>query len=184
MRALPVLKGSHVKVERPILKDREYKAIEPLLDTAMSILISVFKELDAQGYVTFVRKKAYKSSREKLIRKGLTDYLSLTDLVKGTVLLNDLDSIILVVAYLKGQLDTAKIEVKVGDVMNPYKGVVHLDVVVEGVVCEIQVTTETNWAIKKESNPFYKNGCPTETASLWEYADTFTNAQLECLVNA
>jgi hypothetical protein len=165
----PILRSSK-STQIPIFKDQAYKKIEPLLHKGIDTLTTVFEYLNNQGYSTFVRKKTYASSKEKLVRKGLTDYLALTDLVKGVVFVNDVSSTPLVLAYIETILDVIKVEYKTGNELNPYKGFIHVDVIVDGVVCEIQITTEHNWEIKRRSNDAYKKGNPNMVSEIWDKA--------------
>lgn len=170
---------------KPILKsalvaDTAWWAVVPTIEQCLLELSGLLAQVEEAipSCTTLVRKKRHASAQEKLGRKGYQSYMECTDLVKGSVITNSIDEVVSAALILSSIGQVVKLEVKTGSPSNPYCGAIHLDLLINGLTCEIQIMTATSWSIKKESNSFYKQGRPAEGASLWVNAPNFNRQHL------
>ena len=161
-------------MNKPILKsaqvaDKEWEAIQPALNCAFTQLASLLQQVEGKfACSTMVKRKRHSSAKEKLSRKGYSHYLECTDLLKGVILVDGTQQVANVATVLSSLQKVTKVEIKRASLSNPYRGAVHIDLLLEGVQCELQVMTHFGWAVKKESNHYYKNGKPEQAAHLWQ----------------
>ena len=170
---------------KPILKtslqeDKSWWELQPTIDNSLEALSNLLKQIEGQfnDSTTLVRKKRHGSDKEKLSRKGYSYYKQCTDLVKGSVIVNTIDEVVLTALYLSSLSQVAKLEVKTGTPDNPYRGAIHLDIILGELTCEVQVMTSNAWTAKKESNHYYKTNRPQDGAYLWKDIETFSDKDL------
>ena len=174
-------------VNKPITRaerfkdDLEWLKVLPLIDTTSRELTQVLKQVSVRFPSADVlqRQKQYASAQEKRVRKGVP-YTSINDLVKGTILTDTLQQSMAVVSFLLRNCEVVKWEAKKGSEENPYCGALHVDLQLGGLTCEIQVMPKSTWAVKKQSNKFYKTGRAHEAAHLWD-VENFTEQQLKLM---
>lgn len=161
--------------------DPEWLAVLPLIDKTYQELAGLMKLISNKFPQADVlqRQKQYASAQEKTVRKGIP-YHQINDLVKGTILTENLQQSMAVVSFLLRHCNVIKWEAKCGDNMNPYCGALHVDIKLGGLTCEIQVMPKSTWAVKKQSNKFYKTGRAHEAAHLWD-VENFTEQQLKLM---
>lgn len=162
-------------------QDPEWLKVLPLIDSSSAQLAQLlqlvhtrFPEADVLQW-----NKKYKSAKEKVIRKD-RPYNQLNDLVKGVVLTDTLQQSMAVVSFLLRHYEVVKWEAKTGSEGNPYCGALHVDIRLGGLTCEIQVMPRSTWAVKKQSNHYYKTGKAHEAAHLWD-VENFTPQQLKLM---
>jgi hypothetical protein len=162
-------------------QDPEWLKVLPLIDATSRELTQVLKQVSIKFPNADVLQwnKKYESAREKVIRKG-RPYNQINDLVKGVILTNTLQQSMAVVSFLLRHYDVVKWEAKTGDNMNPYCGALHVDLLIGNLVCEIQVMPKSTWAVKKQSNHYYKTDRAQEGAHLWN-VENFTPQQLKLM---
>lgn len=162
--------------------DPAWLSVLPLIDGSWVMMTQLLKTVDGNFPLVKVlaKKKAYLSAQEKTIRKG-RPYAELGDLVKGLILTNDLDETVAVANFIINHFHVVKWEVKVGSKINPYRGVIHLDILLDELVVEVQVMPEATAQVKKKSNSFYKTNRAEEGAHLWHGVKNFSEAQLQLL---
>ena len=158
--------------------DPEWLSVLPLIDSSWAKMAQLLQLTNEKFPLVEVlgKKKAYLSAKEKTGRKG-RPYAQLGDLVKGVVLTVDIQQTIAVSNFLINNFQVVKWEVKTGTVDNPYCGVIHIDVRLGNLTCEIQVMPRATAAIKKKSNGFYKTGRAQEATSLWSTVENFSLSQ-------
>lgn len=155
-----------------IIIDKQWKAVKPQMDVALASLREVFQsvaESVAPGAEYVARTKERASAAEKLERKPqYTEYAQLPDLVRGAILCADTAQVKDVCRFLYTVADVAKLEVKQGTDENPYRGVIHLDIRLNGLICEVQICTANTWKVKKQAHKLYKAGKAMAALPLWE----------------
>lgn len=162
--------------------DPEWLSVLPLIDTTGRKLTQVLKQVSNRFPSADVLQwnKKYESAKEKVQRKG-RPYNQLNDLVKGVILTNSLQESMAVTSYLLRHCDVVKWEAKTGCEGNPYCGALHVDLQLGGLTCEIQVMPRSTWAVKKQSNHYYKTNRAQEGAHLWSSVENFTPQQRKLL---
>ena len=162
--------------------DSAWLSVLPLIDISWGLMSQLLKSVNGKFPYAEVlgKKKAYASAKEKTVRKG-RPYHQLGDLVKGVVLTDDLQQTIAVSNFLINHFDVIKWEVKTGSVDNPYCGVIHIDVQLGALTCEVQVMPKATSKVKKVSNGFYKNNRAREAAHLWNTVENFSPSQRQLL---
>ena len=162
--------------------DQAWLYVLPLIDTTSKELTKVLKQVSVKFSNAEVLQwnKKYESAREKVIRKG-RPYNQINDLVKGVVLTENLQQAMAITSYLLRNCEVIKWEAKCGDNMNPYCGALHVDLQIGGLTCEIQVMPRSTWAVKKQSNKFYKTGKANEASHLWNDVPNFSQQQLKLM---
>ena len=171
-------------VNKPITRaikfkeDSQWLDILPSIDTSWTLMSQLLKEVSVKYPKADVlqKRKKYESAKEKTQRKD-REYHQLGDLVKGTILTDNLQEAMVVVSFLINNFNVVKWEAFTGTLTNPYCGVIHVDIQLGNLVCELQITTRKNWTIKKESNHYNKTGRASEGAYLWIDADNFSDIQ-------
>ena len=171
-------------VNKPITRAMKFKEdpqwldILPSIDSSWTLMSQLLKMVGEKYPTTDVlqKRKKYESAKEKTQRKGRS-YHRLGDLVKGTILTDDLQEAIVIVNFLIDHMKVVKWEAFTGTIANPYCGIFHVDVRLGNLVCELQVTTRKNWRIKRESNRYYKTDRAADGAFLWVDADNFSDTQ-------
>lgn len=175
-------------VNKPITRaerfkdDLEWLKVLPLIDTTSRELTQVLKQVSVRFPTADVLQwnKKYESAREKVIRKG-RPYNQINDLVKGVVLTDNLQQAMAITSYLLRNCEVIKWEAKCGDNMNPYCGALHVDLRLGNLTCEIQVMPKSTWAVKKQSNHYYKTDRALEGAHLWSSVPNFSQQQLKLM---
>lgn len=162
--------------------DPQWLSVLPMIDITSRELTQVLKQVSNRFPSADVLQwnKKYESAREKVIRKG-RPYNQINDLVKGVVLTDNLQQAMAVTSFLLRHCDVVKWEAKTGDNMNPYCGALHVDIRFGGLTCEIQVMPRSTWAVKKQSNHYYKTSRALEGAHLWSSVQNFTPQQLKLM---
>lgn len=165
-------------IPRAIKYDPMWVKTLPLIDDSYSLMRDLLKCVnDKYSFVeVLANKKGYESALNKTTRKGKS-YLELGDLVKGLILTNTLQQTIVVSNYLTARYDVVKWEAKKGTLDNPYCGVIHIDVRLGNLICEIQVMPKDTAEVKKKSNHYYKNNIPNEVKDLWSNVENFSESQ-------
>lgn len=174
-------------VTKPLTRAKRFKddlawlEVLPMIDATGRELTKVLKQVSVKFPAADVLQwnKKYESAREKVIRKS-RPYQEINDLVKGVILTDNLQQSMAVVSFLLRHCDVVKWEAKTGDDMNPYCGALHVDLRLGNLTCEIQVMPKSTWAVKKQSNKFYKTGRAHEAAHLWD-VENFTEQQLKLM---
>jgi len=159
--------------------DPQWLSVLPLIDSSWVKMTQLLQEVDKRfSYAdVMAKKKAYASAKEKTLRKGRL-YTELNDLVKGVILTDSLQETIVVSEFLITHSNVIKWELKKGSRNNPYCGVIHVDIQLGELVCEIQVMPKSTAKVKKFSNSYYKTGKAIETISLWASVENFSPSQL------
>lgn len=162
--------------------DPEWLKVLPLIDTSSRELTQVLKQVSNRFPSADVlqRTKRYESAQVKHARKGVP-YTGINDLVKGTVLTDTLQQSMAVVSFLLRHCDVVKWEAKCGTEGNPYCGALHVDLRLGNLTCEIQVMPKSTWAVKKQSNHYYKTDRALEGAHLWSSVPNFSQQQLKLM---
>ena len=171
-------------VNKPLTRAEKYQddsawlSTLPLIDESWGLMSQLLKSVNDKFPLVDVlaKRKKYESAKEKTQRKG-RPYHQLGDLVKGVILTEDLQQTITVSNFLINHFNVVKWEVKVGNSDNPYCGVIHIDVQLGALTCEIQVMPKKTAEVKKKSNHFYKTGRPSEVAGLWSTVENFSLPQ-------
>ena len=163
-------------------EDQAWLSVLPLIDSSWVGMTQLLQTVNGNFPLVKVlaKRKAYLSAQEKTTRKG-RPYAELGDLVKGLILTGDLDESVAIANFIINHFNVVKWEVKLGSKDNPYCGVIHIDVLLDGLVCELQIMTEATAKVKRKSNHFYKTNRAQEGAHLWEEVNNFTEAQLQLL---
>ena len=163
-------------------EDPQWLSVLPLIDSSWVEMTQLLEVTNGKFPLVDVlaKRKKYESAKEKTVRKG-RQYCELGDLVKGVVLTDDLQQTIAVSNFLINNFTVVKWEVKTGTVDNPYCGVIHIDIRLGNLTCEIQVMPKATSKVKKVSNGFYKTGRASESSQLWKDVENFTENQRKLL---
>jgi len=172
-------------VTKPLIKraqmDSKWLEVQPFIQESFQDIRKVLKKVSEFLPTCNVlsRCKKRESAAEKLVRKGYSSYFQIGDLVKGTILTDNLDESLTVVNYLITHFNVIKCESKKGSEENPYCGAIHVDISLGKLTCEIQVMPKATWKIKSKSNHYYKTGRAHEVAHLWSNVENFNNLNTE-----
>lgn len=163
-------------------QDPEWLKVLPLIDATSRELTQVLKQVSIRFPNADVLQwnKKYESAREKVIRKG-RPYNQINDLVKGVIITNTLQESMAITSFLLRNCEVVKWEAKKGSEENPYCGALHVDLLIGNLTCEIQVMPRSTWAVKKQSNHYYKTNRALEGAHLWNDVPNFTPQQLKLM---
>lgn len=175
-------------VNKPLTRATKFKddlawlEVLPKIDTTSRELTGLLKLVSTKFPAADVlqRQKQYASAKEKTQRKGCS-YAQIGDLVKGTILTDTLQQSMAVVSFLLRHCNVVKWEAKTGNEGNPYCGALHVDLRLGGLTCEIQVMPRSTWAVKKQSNHYYKTNKALEGAHLWSEVQNFSQQQLKLM---
>lgn len=163
-------------------QDQAWLAVLPLIDKTYQELAGLLKLISNKFPQADVlqRQKQYASAQDKTVRKGIP-YHQINDLVKGTILTDTLQQAMAITSFLLRHCNVVKWEAKTGDNMNPYCGALHVDLRLGNLTCEIQVMPKSTWAVKKQSNHYYKTDRALEGAHLWSSVQNFSQQQLKLM---
>jgi len=162
--------------------DPEWLKVLPMIDTTSRELTQVLKQVSIKFPNADVLQwnKKYESAREKVIRKG-RPYNQINDLVKGTILTDNLQQAMAITSFLLRHCNVVKWEAKTGTSELPYCGTLHVDVKIGSLTCEIQVMPRATWKVKKATNHLYKTNRAKEGADIWNTVQNFTPQQLKLM---
>jgi hypothetical protein len=173
-------------VTKPLTKarmDPRWVQVQPSIQHTWNelkgLLQSVYEYLPTSDVLSWCKKR--ESASEKLVRKGYESYFQINDLVKGVILVDNIDEAITIANFLQAKTNVVKLEAKVGVPNKPYCGSIHLDIQLGSLVCEIQIMPRATWKVKRATNSMYKQGVPEQGADLWNTVQNFTNSQLNSL---
>jgi len=116
---------------------------------------SISKSTDISKVKYIIQRKSLDSTVEKFKRKG-RDIDSFSDLLRAVIVVSSKTSLQSVVNGLKYYFDFAKVDIKEGTKDKPYSNAIHIDVLCEGFVCEVQLMSRQIYRYKQEADKTYK----------------------------
>jgi hypothetical protein len=159
--------------------DPQWLQVLPLIDSSWAMMAQLLQSVDGKFHQAKVLqwKKKYESAKEKSSRKNVP-YGQINDLLKGVVLTENLQQTIAVANFILNHSNVVKWEVKVGDnPLKPYRGVIHIDVRLGNLTCEIQVMPYSTWKVKRLTNASYKTGNASNDGAIWSTVENFSASQ-------
>lgn len=146
------------KNPQPVLKLQKFKDYRKALSMAQDRKKKFLKLLKgcAAGNEVIVDIKSEKSFDDKTKKRGKHPR-KVFDVLRGAILVKRKKDIEKVVKNIKDDFLIKKIEHKVDPRREKfgYYGATHIDVVVSGMICEIQVMTKKLWSFKFETDKIY-----------------------------
>lgn len=109
----------------------------------------------AEGHKVVVDIKTKNSFKDKTINRG-KEPEKVYDVLRGAIIVNDESQIDKVVDNLKRIFLIKKVEHKTKPEKFGYYGAIHIDVIINEMVCEIQVMPKKVWQVKLKANNIYK----------------------------
>jgi hypothetical protein len=139
--------------------------IQPIFETKLRKAIG--RATDVSKVDIRVDRKQFTSVLEKHQRKN-RGILTFSDLLRAAVLVDRKTDPNKIINGLKHYFDIIKIDEKEASKEFSYGGAIHVDVLIEGTVCEIQIMSKSLWRYKQEADKVYKSQTtPNEQQNKW-----------------
>jgi len=133
--------------------------IEPLFTKLLRKSISKSTDISKVKYYT--QRKTLTSTIEKFKRKGRS-IDTFSDLLRGVIIVSSKVDLRDLVDGLKYYFDIVKIDEKYPTEDKPYGNAIHVDVLCDGMVCEIQIMSRQLYTYKQLADKIYKSDLSPE----------------------
>jgi putative nucleotidyltransferase with HDIG domain len=133
--------------------------IQPKFETLLRKSIS--KSTDISKVNFKINRKTLDSTYEKFKRKK-RDIGTFSDLLRAVIVISSKTNPKNIINGIKYYFNIVKIDEKTSSGETPYEGVIHIDVNVDGLICEIQIMSRHLHTYKQLADKIYKSDLPEE----------------------